>query len=117
MKILIGTAAATVGVFFLAASVYANPGMLPKHPGYPAGNPKSPVTGQSLANDTGQTNATGDKASMAGAGAEASHTMQNLEDPNNERIKKSGGAGRLPQVEGPNMFSDQHVIKNATKMK
>ena len=116
MKTLISTVAGVVGILFLAASVYANPGMIPKHPGYPAGG-KSPVTGQSLANDSGQTNAVGAKASMAAAGAGAAHTKQNVGQSNNARLKKSGGAGVLPQVDGPNMFSDKHVIKSGTKMK
>lgn len=115
MKILIGTAV-TVGVFFLAASVFANPATIPKHPGYPAGG-KSPVTGQSLANDPGQSNAGGAKAAMAAADADDAHTMQKLQDPNNQRLKKSRGAGQLPQVEGPEMFSSKGVVKKATKMK
>ncbi len=31
-----------------------NPSMLPNHPGYPMGDAKDPVTGQSVANDPGQ---------------------------------------------------------------
>ncbi len=116
MKMFTGTTIALVGGFFLAASVSANPGLLPKHPGYPAGSAKSPVNGQVLANDQGQTNAVGNKASVMAAGAGDDHTMQNLKE-RNQRIKKKAGAGRLPDVEGPNMFSDKHVIKNATKMK
>ncbi len=38
--------------------VLANPTMLPKHPGYPMGKAVDPVSGQLLANDPGQTNAT-----------------------------------------------------------
>ncbi len=116
MKTLIGTAIAMVTVFFVASLVLANPAMIPKHPGYPAGNPKDPVRGQSLANDPGQTNAFGAKASMAGAAADSAHTMQNLSDPNNERLKKSMGAGLLPQVDGPKFFTTPPV-KSATKMK
>lgn len=44
-------------LFFLAMEgmALANPAMLPKHPGYPMDAAKSPVTGQPLANDPGQT--------------------------------------------------------------
>lgn len=117
MKTFIGTASAVIGILFFVSSALANPAMLPKHPGYPIGNPTSPVTGERLANDTGQTNAVGDKAAIAAAGAATDHTTQNLSDPNNERLKKSAGAGRLPQVDGPQFFSTEHVVKEATKMK
>ena len=55
MKGLISTAIVALAVVFLASFAFANPAMLPKHKGYPIGNPTSPVTGQPLANDTGQT--------------------------------------------------------------
>jgi hypothetical protein len=48
--------------------VLANPTMLPKHPGYPMGKAVDPVSGQSLANDPGQANATGEN-SLAQASA------------------------------------------------
>jgi hypothetical protein len=34
--------------------VLGNPATLPNHPGYPMGDAKDPVTGQSVANDPGQ---------------------------------------------------------------
>ena len=40
----------------------ANPALLPKHPGYPIGKAVDPVCGQSLVNDPGQTNATGENS-------------------------------------------------------
>lgn len=41
---------------FLCISTLAlgNPATLPQHPGYPMGEAKDPVTGQSVANDPGQ---------------------------------------------------------------
>ncbi len=116
MKTFIGTASAVIGVLFLASSVFANPAMLPKHPGYPIGNPKDPVRGQSLANDTGQTNAVGVRASIAAAGAATEFTSQKLVDPNNQRLKMQRGAGQLPGVDGPEFFAEPPV-KSATKMK
>ncbi|MGD9852001.1 MAG: hypothetical protein AB7T38_12090 [Nitrospirales bacterium] len=41
-------------LLFPGCLVFGNPGMLPNHPGYPMGDAKSPVTGQSVANDPGQ---------------------------------------------------------------
>lgn len=35
--------------------VFANPALLPSHPGYPMGAAKDPVTGKPVANDPGQT--------------------------------------------------------------
>ena len=44
-----------IGSFvFVGTLALGNPGMLPNHPGYPMGDAKSPVTGQSVANDPGQ---------------------------------------------------------------
>ena len=39
---------------FSGTMVFANPGMLPAHPGYPMSAAKSPVTGQPVANDPGE---------------------------------------------------------------
>ena len=116
MRTFIGTAVA-VGVFFLVSSAFANPATLPKHPGYPIGNPVDPVNGQSLGNDPGQTNAVGVSASTAAAGAATAHTSQSLKDPNNQRLKKSTGAGQLPKVDGPEFFDEGSTVKSATKMK
>jgi hypothetical protein len=41
-------------IVFGSTLALGNPEMLPKHPGYPMGDAKSPVTGQSVANDPGQ---------------------------------------------------------------
>ncbi len=108
------TAALIVGVALALA--YANPALLPKHPGYPAGNAVSPVTGQPLANDPGQTNASGEKALVEAATVDDSHTAQNLMDANNQRILQKEGAGRLPKVQGPDIKVEPPV-KEATRMK
>ena len=78
----------------------ANPATLPKHPGYPMGKAIDPVTGQSLANDPGQPNATGDKALMEAASFDDSHVMQSLSSNPNEqevRDKLSTAAPRKSQ--------------------
>lgn len=42
------------GTCLIATAAFANPSMLPDHPGHPMKPLKSPVTGQSLANDPGR---------------------------------------------------------------
>lgn len=101
MKTLIGTVAALAIVGFSVSVALANPALLPKHEGYPAKEAKSPVTGQPLANDAGQTNAGGDKAILKSISATDNHVEQKLVDSNNNRIKEKHGAGRLPSVQGP----------------
>jgi len=115
MKTLIGGLTAMLGLLFTASLVLGNPALLPKHPGYPAGKAVSPVTGQSLANDTGQHNSGGNKALVQSVDATDNHTKQKLEDKNNQRIKEKQGAGRLPKVQGPQIVIDPPV-KSATKM-
>jgi hypothetical protein len=52
-----------------------NPGMLPDHPGYPMGDAKSPVTGQSVANDPGQSPPSRDESLQQASGFHDSHAM------------------------------------------
>lgn len=47
--------------------VLGNPATLPNHPGYPMGDAKDPVTGQSVANDPGQSQPSHEEA-LQGAG-------------------------------------------------
>ena len=68
MKTFIGTLAG-VGVVLSVTLALANPALLPKHPGYPASG---------YANDAGQTNMGGEKASLEGAKADSRHTAQDL---------------------------------------
>lgn len=97
----IGIFLGTVGASTFALSMaFANPGLLPAHPGYPAAG-KSPVTGQATANDPGQTNAGGEKSLLSSQGFGSKAAMNDVSDPNRGRIQKSTGAGRLPEVEGP----------------
>ncbi len=41
-------------LFLFGTLAFGNPGMLPKHPGYPMAESKDPVLGVSTANDPGQ---------------------------------------------------------------
>ena len=92
--ILFGTMGASVFAISLA---FANPALLPKHPGYPAKG-TSPATGQATANDPGQGNVVDSDGAAQSLDTAA---MNKVTDPNRERVKKSMGAGRLPEVEGP----------------
>lgn len=83
-----------------SAPAAANPATLPKHPGYPMGNATDPVKGQSLANDPGQGNATGDKALTEAAAFDDTHVMQSLSsNPNEQEIRDRLGASALPKNE------------------
>lgn len=92
-------------VLLLAISpAFAHPDLLPKHPDYPMGKAIDPAKGQSLANDPGQTNATG-AGSLANAAAfDDRRSKQSLSiNHNNLRIMEKPGTGGLPKVEGPNI--------------
>ena len=78
----------------------ANPATLPKHPGYPMDKAIDPVKGQSLANDPGQGNATGDKALMEAAAFEDTHVMQSLSaSPNEQEIRSKENPTASPKKE------------------
>jgi hypothetical protein len=51
-SLIIWASSFVVGLFVSLA--FANPDMLPKHPGYPMGKSVDPVKGQPLANDPGR---------------------------------------------------------------
>jgi hypothetical protein len=92
--ILLGMMGASV---FAISLVFANPALLPQHPGYPAKG-ASPATGQATANDPGQSNVVDAKGAAMSLD---SASMNDVTDSNRQRVKKSMGAGRLPEVEGP----------------
>jgi hypothetical protein len=115
MKAFFIALAVIIGVGFSVSLALGNPALLPKHPGYPAGQAVSPVTGQSLANDPGQTNVGGDKALLEAAASEDAHVAQQLMDPEDQRILEKPGAGVLPKVQGP-QIKIEPPVKEATKM-
>lgn len=80
----------TITLLFLTSlPASANPATLPKHPGYPMDKAIDPVTGQSLANDPGQDNATGEKALMEAATFDDAHVMQSLSsNPNEQEVRE-----------------------------
>ena len=87
-------------VLITSAPAAANPATLPKHPGYPMDKATDPVTGQSLANDSGQGNATGEKALMEAAASEDTHMMQSLSaGPNEQEIRDKVSPKASPKKE------------------
>jgi hypothetical protein len=96
--------------------VLANPTMLPKHPGYPMGKAVDPVGGQSLANDPGQTNATGENSLAQASAYDDVHVKQSLSiNQDDQRLVEKPGAGLLPKVQGPNIKIEPPV-KEGTKV-
>ncbi len=94
----------------------ANPDLLPKHPGYPMGKLVDPVKGQPLANDSGQTSASGENALEGSATFDDAHSSQHLSiNQNDQRLLEKAGAGILPKVQGPNIKIEPPV-KEATKI-
>ena len=104
-----------VGIGCLGSLAFANPAMLPKHPGYPASSDTSPVTNQPLANDPGQLNLTVEQSSLEAASSEDAHVAQRLRGLEDERILERPGAGILPKVQGPNIAIEPPVSE-ATRM-
>ena len=112
----IGIILGTVGASCFALSMaFANPGMLPAHPGYPAKG-KSPATGQSTANDQGQSNAVGGGTLKASQDFGSKAAMNEANDMNRARIKKSMGAGRLPETDTMNTVPINPAGATSTKM-
>ena len=106
---------ALVILLLTVSLVFANPELLPKHPGYPMGKSVDPVKGQSLANDPGQGNATGVGSLEKAAAFDDGHAKQTLSiNQDNQRIVEKPGAGVLPKVQGPNIKIEPPV-KEATK--
>jgi len=107
---------AAAAVLLMMSVALANPAMLPKHPGYPTAKAVDPVNGQLLANDPGQTNATGLEALANAAVFDDSHSKQNLlANEDNQRIVEKPGAGLLPKVQGPHIMI-KPPVKEGTKV-
>jgi hypothetical protein len=116
MKTLFSVAAG-LGLMFSASLVFANPALLPKHPGYPGGAGQSPVNGQSTSNDPGQTNLVGEKALLKSAGAEDAHSTQTLKpEDGRSAIINQDGAGRLPKHPGYYDYKLEPPVNSGTKI-
>jgi len=104
MKTSLVLLTAFVAVLWSISMVLANPTMLPNHPGYPMGKAVDPVGGQSLANDPGQTNATGENSLAQASAYDDVHVKQSLSiNRDDQRLLEKPGAGLLPKVQGPNI--------------
>ena len=114
MKLLIASIATVSGVLFALSMASANPALLPKHEGYPMKNSGSPVTGQPTANDPGQPDAHGESTLMKSADS-VKNAQQNLTKNDNARITEGQGAGRLPNVQGP-QIKIAPPVTSATKI-
>jgi hypothetical protein len=101
---MVMTGLVCVGITALAV---ANPAMLPKHPGYPAGG--------EFANDRGQQNLTYSQSTLEGAKSGDTAMAPVLIDPNNARLLEHQGAGQLPIVQGPKIKIEPPV-KEDTRM-
>jgi hypothetical protein len=97
------------GLVFVGMTVLAqaNPSMLPKHPGYPAGG--------EFANDRGQQNLTYNQSIVEASMSGDTNIVPMLMDPNNARLMEHAGAGQLPVVQGPNIKIEPPV-KEGTRM-
>ena len=111
MKLVIGTVASLVGVLFLCSMASANPALLPKHEGYPMKNDGSPVNGQPTANDPGQKDARGESTLLKSADS-IKNVEQKLVKTDNARITEGQGAGRLPNVQGPQIKIEPPVTSD-----
>ncbi len=54
MKKFLMVSAIVISVVLMGSLAFGSPALLPKHPGYPMGEFKDPVTGMATANDPGQ---------------------------------------------------------------
>ncbi len=115
MKLVIGSVATLAGVLFVFSMASANPALLPKHEGYPMKNDGSPVNGQPTANDPGQGDARGESTLLKSATSSSKHAEQKLTKTDNARITEGQGAGRLPNVQGPQIKIEPPVT-SATKI-
>ncbi|WNM58983.1 hypothetical protein [Candidatus Nitrospira allomarina] len=92
-----------IGSVFLGSTLaLGNPDMLPNHPGYPMGDAKSPVTGQSVANDPGQTQPSRDESLQQAAGFHDAHAM-------------NPGKEERPNIVSPGALKSMDTKSNSTK--
>lgn len=114
MKLVTAAVATASAVLFGISMAAANPALLPKHDGYPMKNSGSPVTGQPTANDPGQSDAYGTSSLLKSADS-VKNAEQKLTKTDNERITEGQGAGRLPNVQGP-QITIAPPVTSATKI-
>ena len=80
MKKLLVITALVMSVVLIGSLAFGNPGMLPKHPGYPMGEFKDPVTGMATANDPGQKAPSADEALKQAAKFHDAHSVNTAKE-------------------------------------
>lgn len=99
------------GTCLIASIAFANPSMIPDHPGHPMKELKSPVTGQALANDHGREVLTGQKA------LDAAIEGENLRAPIQSRAQLSKENPNKVQNPQPSEVKEQSQGKNESEAK
>ncbi len=93
MKVPLYAGLVLITGIFGASVALGNPGLLPQHPGYPMGKAIDPVTGQSLANDPGRSNAGGESALTEAAAISDRNLSQQLSpDEQDKRLLEKPAA-------------------------
>ncbi|MGP0592943.1 hypothetical protein ACTRXD_10475 [Nitrospira sp. T9] len=80
MKKFIVVATVVINVLLIGSLTFGNPGLLPKHPGYPMGDFKDPVLGMPTANDPGESPPSLEESLKEAAAFHDAHAI----DPMNE---------------------------------
>ena len=92
--VLLGSLA---GTCLMGTVAFANPSMVPDHPGYPMKGSKSPVSDVPTANDPGRENLYGQEA----LNAASKEFTQDL------KLRRGAGLGEANQSEGQNQMGDK----------
>ena len=88
----------SVGLVVASSSpAWGNPSMIPQYPGYQMHDDKDPITGQSVANDAGQSPLPYKLSVEEGA---VYHDKQSVQSPLGYMSLESQGAGVLPRTKG-----------------
>ena len=80
MKRILVVAIAVINLLLIGSLALGNPGLLPKHPGYPMGNFKDPVLGVSTANDPGETQPSPQEALKQAAAFHDAHAINPMNE-------------------------------------
>ncbi len=96
MKKLFLVTALVMSVVLMGAFAFGSPALLPKHPGYPMGEFKDPVTGMATANDPGQQAPSVQEAREQAAAFHDAHAVNTAKEirPNivHDYMKKEGSS-------------------------
>ena len=99
MKKLLFVTALVMSVVLMGALAFGSPALLPKHPGYPMGEFKDPVTGMATANDPGQPAPSPDEALKAAAAFDDPRVVNTIKEfrPNilHDFMKKDGAGSTV----------------------